>query len=80
VPSTYSIHSPVRILDLDANVSTLIDEETRWWNIPLAYELFRREEAAPVCSNPIYPGRQEDRRVRVGYKEWCFGYELHQQL
>jgi hypothetical protein len=68
VPSSFAIQSPIRILDREATVNDLIDEETRWWNIPLIQEVFLKDEASIICSMPICPGRQRDRLAWVGTK------------
>ena len=62
-PSTYSIQSPVTILEHDAKVCSLIDDDTRWWNKPLIYSIFNNEEADIICSMPICPLQQHDRMV-----------------
>ncbi|XP_059429145.1 uncharacterized protein LOC132162954 [Corylus avellana] len=72
MPSTYSTQSPVRLLDLDANVNQFIDEATRWWNIPLIQKVLTRDEAVMVCSIPICPGCQQDRRVWIGMNNGDF--------
>jgi ribonuclease HI len=68
VPSSFAIQSPIRILDREATVNDLIDEETRWWNIPLIQEVFLKDEASIICNMPICPGRQRDRLAWVGTK------------
>ena len=40
VESTHAAQSPVRYLGRDAKVYELIDNNTRWWNIPLVEEIF----------------------------------------
>lgn len=44
-PTTYSIQSPVSILDVEARVSLLIDVDTKWWNKHLVHAIFNKEEA-----------------------------------
>jgi hypothetical protein len=39
-PFTYMIQSPPTLLDRGATVSHLIDEDLRWWKIPLLRQLF----------------------------------------
>ena len=68
MPSTYSIQSLVRLLNLDATVNQFIDEATRWWNIPLVQEVVTRDEAKMVYSIPICPSHQQDRRLWIGTK------------
>jgi hypothetical protein len=46
-PSTFRVISSLRLLDPDATVSKLIDEDSKWWNIPLLENIFfpkRRSE------------------------------------
>lgn len=52
--------SPVKILDADACVNALIDEDTRGWNSGLIDRVFMEHEAAVIKSIPIIPGRGED--------------------
>lgn len=33
------------MLPMDATVSTVIDPDSRWWNVPLIYSMFSKEEA-----------------------------------
>jgi hypothetical protein len=65
-PSTYSIQSPVNILEPDAKVCSLIDEDTRWWNKALVGSIFSKEEVDIICSMPICPLQQHDRMVWAG--------------
>jgi hypothetical protein len=50
-------------LGRDAKVYELIDNDTRWWNIPMVKEIFTEEEARVICGLPICPGTQVDRMV-----------------
>jgi hypothetical protein len=60
---THVIQSPIRLLDEDAKVSALIDEKTRWWNIPMVEAIFNMEEANIICGLPICPSTQLDKLV-----------------
>lgn len=40
-PTTYAVQTLVRVLEGNATVSVLIDETTKWWNIPLVEEVFQ---------------------------------------
>jgi ribonuclease HI len=66
------IQSPQRVLDHEARVSTLINTDTNWWNIPLIREVFNREEADTICSLALCSGRQEDKQIWVGSKNGLF--------
>lgn len=48
-PSTYHVQSPVRGLDPEARVSSLIDPDIRWWNFPLIRVSFNMDEADRIC-------------------------------
>jgi hypothetical protein len=71
-PTTYTIQTPVSILDNEAKVCKLIDPDTNWWNIPLIKELFREEEVEMICGMAICPRTQQDRVVWVGNKSGLF--------
>jgi hypothetical protein len=71
-PTSYMIQSPQRVLDHEARVSTLINTDTNWWNIPLIREVFNREEADTICSLALCSGRQEDKQIWVGSKNGLF--------
>jgi hypothetical protein len=45
-PITNAIHSPNRILPIDAKVCCLFDKGNQGWNVPLLKELFSSEEVA----------------------------------
>jgi hypothetical protein len=62
-PTTYAVQSPVTILGEDARVSSLIDDDSQWWNKELVYSIFNKEEADMICSMPICPRQQGDRMV-----------------
>jgi hypothetical protein len=71
-PSTYTIQTPPRILDRNQRVSSLIDVDTKWWNVPLIRELFCDEDAALICNIPISPTRQQDAMVWLGTSNGVF--------
>lgn len=66
--TTHVVQTPTRILHSQARVCELIDSDTNWWNIPLVDEVFNEEEARLICSMPICPRTQGDRRVWGGNK------------
>lgn len=49
-PCSTLVYSPHHRLDVDSQVSTLIDLMTGWWNTHLIDEIFTPEEAACICS------------------------------
>jgi hypothetical protein len=71
-PISYEIQSPIRLLDQNATVSSLINSDTRWWNLDLVREIFCREEADIICNLGICPGRQKDKLIWVGTKNGDF--------
>lgn len=64
-PSFFKAQSPVRILDREARVKELIDEDTGWWNEALVSEIFSIEEAEKICNLPISCNRQTNKLI------WC---------
>jgi len=62
-PHLNSIQSPIRILNKDAKVSEIIDQNSRWWNIPLIEQIFPAETAEKICSLAISPGTVQDRLI-----------------
>ncbi|XP_059454900.1 uncharacterized protein LOC132185097 [Corylus avellana] len=71
-PVTYAVQSPVHILESDARVCSLIDENTKWWNKELVYNILCKEEADIVCSMPICPRQQGDCMVWAGSRKGDF--------
>ena len=45
IPSTFQIQTPIKILDPDATVDELIEEESKSWKKVLVQTIFRHEEA-----------------------------------
>lgn len=48
-----TVQSLVRRLEREARVKELIDEGTRWWNMPLVMEIFNEEEAKIFVVCPL---------------------------
>jgi hypothetical protein len=71
-PSTYTIKTPHRILDRHQTISSLIDVDTKWWNVPLICELFCDKDATLICNIPISPTRQQDALVWLGTSNGFF--------
>lgn len=71
-PSTYYIQSPVRLLDLDAKVSALIDDATKWWNAPLNLGDFYHGGGRSNLSIPICSRQQGDCLVWAGTRNGDF--------
>ncbi|KAG6627966.1 hypothetical protein CIPAW_15G166300 [Carya illinoinensis] len=53
VPSSFSVQSPVRVLNSDAKVCELIGNGTRNWNHKLVREVFSKEEVSVICAIPL---------------------------
>lgn len=66
--STYMIQSPPVLQHPDATVRELIDEDTKWWNLPLLDILFTREEGQLIQSLPISSFNREDKCIWRGTK------------
>lgn len=62
----HAVQSTIQILDRQARVKELIDEDTRWWNVPLIMEIFSAEEAEKICSMPINPTGMVDKLIWSG--------------
>jgi hypothetical protein len=71
-PTTYKIFSPRKILEQNARVSVLIDQNTRMWNVGLILEVFLEDEAELICSKPLSPLPVEDRIIWRGTKNGIF--------
>jgi hypothetical protein len=82
-PYTFSIQTPIHVLDENARVSELIDEDAKWWKTEMIHEIFMEEEARRICSMAISPSTQCDKRVWVGTKNGEYsvrsGYHLNKE-
>jgi hypothetical protein len=59
-PSTYTIQSPVNVLNEGARVCDLIDNNNNGWNKNLLEELFSEEDARKIGEMAICPSYQPD--------------------
>lgn len=50
---TYKVQSTINFFDVEARVSTLIDEDRKVWNREVVEAVFNKEEAHRICSIPI---------------------------
>ena len=57
-PTTYTMQSPVHLLDPEAKVCELIDPDTLWWNILIIKQIFKEEEVEKICSLASCPRTQ----------------------
>jgi hypothetical protein len=62
-PHSNSIQSPVKILNKDAKVAEIIDQQSRWWNIPLIEQIFPPDIVEKICSLAISPGLVQDKLI-----------------
>jgi hypothetical protein len=53
------------VLEKEVSVTEIIDEDKKWWNIPLIKEIFNNEVMS-ICSLAINPNRKQDKLVWVG--------------
>ncbi|XP_042969098.1 uncharacterized protein LOC122301783 [Carya illinoinensis] len=60
-PTSFKVQSPLRILGSGATVSSLIDQDTHSWNLPLIQNVFLLEEAAIISKLHISPCNSRDR-------------------
>jgi hypothetical protein len=65
-PSTYMVTSPPRILDLDATMNLLIDDNTKWWDQDLLNRLFSREDSMAILTMPVSATGKEDTLIWRG--------------
>lgn len=66
----------LRILDREAKVKELINEDSNRWKIPLIEEVFNKGEAASISGMAICPKRQQDQMVWIGTKNEGFSVVL----
>jgi hypothetical protein len=69
---SFTVQSPVSVLQAEARVSELIDHITRWWNFPFIHSVFRPDEANVITSLALSPLLREDRRIWMGTKNSLF--------
>jgi len=71
-PITYTVQSPP-VLSLQKNrVQTLIDRDSKCWNVPLLQATFNLEEARVIASIPLSPHLPPDRLIWLGTKNENF--------
>lgn len=62
-PYTNIIQSPVHILNKDAKMAEIINQYSRWWNLPLIEQIFPIDVVEKICSLAISPVVAQDRQV-----------------
>jgi hypothetical protein len=71
-PSTYMIQSPPTLLDRGATVRHLIDEDLRWWKIPMLQQLFSPKEIELIHKLLISHTNQDDKLIWRGMASGFF--------
>ncbi|KAL0006814.1 hypothetical protein SO802_008316 [Lithocarpus litseifolius] len=71
-PSTHKVISPPKPLDNFAMVSSLIDDDSKWWKPDLVKSLFLPFEAATILRIPISYNLPEDSLIWLGNKNGSF--------
>jgi hypothetical protein len=83
-PSTYKIISPPILLDSEETVSSLVDAQSKWWNISLLDSLFTEDEVQKIKEIPLSCTNQEDTLIWRGTKNGIFSvksaYHMHKEL
>jgi len=63
---------PSDIIDSNATVNALINQETIWWNIPFVESIFSALVTARICGIAISPRSQQDKLIWLGTKNGAF--------
>ncbi|KAL0016932.1 hypothetical protein SO802_004001 [Lithocarpus litseifolius] len=72
IPSTYKVVSPVKEFADFPMVSSLIDEDTRWWKVNIIHSLFLPSEAEAILRIPLSSNLPEDKLIWIGNKKATF--------
>jgi ribonuclease HI len=79
----YNLKRPIVGVNHEDRVSILIDQESRWWNVPKLQEMFSEVEVQTICKIPICPGGQSDQLVWGGTKNGMYtvrsGYHMKKE-
>jgi hypothetical protein len=68
----FQVQSPVNTINPNARVCSLINQETRWWDVPLVQMIFSPEEAEAICGMPLSFLRKPDILIWNGTKHGSF--------
>ena len=71
-PTTYRVTSPQLDFGIFPMVSSLIDEDTKWWRLDLVRSIFLPHEAASILKIPISFRLLDDQLVWIGNKKGSF--------
>lgn len=70
--NTCRVSSPIAVLNSDATVRELIDEDLKWWNVPFLETIFTKEEAQLIQTIPLSCTNQEDILIWKGTANGVF--------
>jgi ribonuclease HI len=83
-PSTFAVYSAPKVLEPDAKVKELINENSGWWNQNLLNSIFSKEEVEAINTIPISSTQQPDIQVWRGTNSGIFSvrsaYHLSKEL
>ena len=71
-PTTYRVTSPQSDFGIFLMVSSLIDEDTKWWRMDLVRSIFLPHKAASILKIPISFRLPDDQLVWIGKKRGSF--------
>ena len=71
-PTTYRVTSPQLDFGIFPMVSSLIDEDTKWWRMDLVRSIFLPHKAASILKIPISFRLPDDQLVWIGNKRGSF--------
>lgn len=71
-PITYTVQSSLGLHLVENRVHTLIDRDSKSWNVPLLHAIFNPEEASVSASIPLSPNLPPDRLIWLGTKNGNF--------
>jgi hypothetical protein len=79
-PTSYKVISPIRNLDEDALVESLIHQDSMTWNVPLLEQTFLPRDVEIIQQIPLSLRRPVDRFIWAGTKKGVFTVKSAYQL
>ena len=79
-PSTFKVISPLREFGDFPMVSSLIDQETKWWKPNVVRTLFLPFEADTILKIPLSQNLLADSLIWIGNKRGCSLSKVHTSL
>lgn len=64
---THMIQAPIQILDREAQVNEIINQEANWWNVPLIKSIFPTDVAEQICSMAISLRLLHESQTDIGW-------------